>query len=354
MTGVAGLIPLAALDRAFIEEIRRNFGGTGLTPETRNMLILVLLCVVALLLLSHVINSWREHKARKELPAGWIVHRSEIVAVLTKAMLQRAKLEMRFLPTDESRRATSCNIVDLGPETLKLDLADDVSASHEWIDRGVELFFKIVEKKRVIFHTFSTSIVGVRKLPNEAIHLVVELPEKIELNQKRSFLRLEPPSQYLLGLAVWLSGADASGIKGSHTKKWGRPDLTFTPGDGANVVHVLNLSAGGMRLAIRNKALRDKGLAVEVSHRVYALLDLYDPDLNEKRRLWLYCRVKSRYEDFQTRDVELGLKFLVLGRQRQSDPYMLEWFKLDHNGVEWLGEWVMKRHLEIYREKGIV
>jgi hypothetical protein len=129
------------------------------------------------------------------------------------------------------------------------------------------------------------------------------------------------------------------------------PDITT-----ALPVALLNLSGGGMRLLVPRATARSatvRGMNLDVGGRFAALLELYDPQHDRSLGFWLHCRIQNRFVAFETRDVELGAQVLAWGQARPDAPHMADWKPLSDEGeAEPLGNWVIRRHLELYRESG--
>lgn len=121
-------------------------------------------------------------------------------------------------------------------------------------------------------------------------------------------------------------------------------------------VALLNLSGGGLRLLLPRatvRAVTGRGMNIDVGGRFTALLELYDPQHDRSLGFWLQCRIQNRFVAFEARDVELGAQVLAWGQARDAAPHMADWKPLSDEGeVEPLGNWVIRRHLELYRESG--
>ncbi len=348
------VLPTAAgFDRSFLDQVRGGFSSTGFSYEMFLYILVVIAGAIALYVLGKGLNLLINQFKTRDIPGNWIVNKQQIAEILTKAMDQRSKFEMKFMPADFSRRATMCSLLEISAQSLTLELDMNVSATKRWLNREVEFFFRVPTEKQggMAFYHFSSTVSGIKRASAGESLLLVAFPEKIELNQKRAFLRLEPPSQYFLGCAVW---RDQQVKEPSDVRRWGKPLLLHQPGKAGNPITVADISAGGLRLLVKRRAVRELGLEVTIANRFYVAVDLYDPAAGRKRRYWLQCRVQHLYEDYETKDVEYGLQFEAWGRPKKEDEtLLLEWKPVFPEGVEPLGSWVMQRHLELYRDKGI-
>ncbi len=346
------LIPMAAFDRGYLDKVKGGFNETGLTMEMLFYIVTVLVAVLALYLFGRGLNVMLSRCGTRGIPDNWIVKKPQIMELFHKALDSRSKFEMKFTPADFSRRATMCSLLEITSGSLVLELDMNVKATKRWLGRSVEIFFKLQgSKKNLHFYHFNSEVSGIKRTPQGESILLLAFPDKLELQQKRSFLRLEPPSQYFLGCAVWL----ASSVRNaSEVKSWPRPLLLNQPGKTGNKIMISDISAGGMRILIKRDVIRSLNLDITISNRLYAALDLYDPEIERKRRYWVLCNVQHLYEDYESKDTEYGLQFISWGRpKKEEDMVSLEWKLVENDGIEPLGSWVMKRHLEIYRDKGI-
>ncbi len=346
---------VASYDRSYLESVKKGFGSLGVDLDTLMYLGIVVLAAIALYLAGKAYNSLKSRLRRGDFPAYWIVRRPEIQCILQQALDQRSKFEIKFLPSDYARPIATCSLEKINQHALQFDIGPEVSVSKRWLNRTVEFYFRIQGGKRQhVYYRFTSPVVGVKRLGDRGSLFLVEPPPKIELQQKRAFLRLEPPSQYLLGCAVW---QESERQRPEQLKTWGRPILVYNPDELSNPINVEDISAGGMRLLVTRQIMKKLKLKFTMAQRLYVMLDLYDPDSSRKRRFWLQCRVQHVYEDFETRNAEYGLQFMAYGQLRKKDgepTQQVEWKQTGQEGIELLGSWVMKRHLELYRDKGIV
>lgn len=346
--------PLATgFDRNFLDQVRGGFSSTGISYDIVVYVLIVLFGAVALFFMGKGVNLLIARFRSRDIPSDWIVNKQQINEILNKALDLRSKFEMKFMPADFSRRATICSLLEVSAQSLSLELDMNVSATKRWLNRDVEFFFRVPGTKSggMTFYHFSSVVSGIKRASAGESILIVDFPDKIELNQKRSFLRLEPPSQYFLGCALW---REHQVKEPADVKQWGKPLLLHQPGKAGNPIMVADISAGGLRLLIKRKAIRELGQEVSIANRFFLAVDLYDPAVGRKRRYWLQCRVQHLYEDFETKDVEYGLQFEAWGRPKKEDEtLLLDWKTVLPDGVEPLGSWVMQRHLELYRDKGI-
>ena len=90
-----------------------------------------------------------------------------------------------------------------------------------------------------------------------------------------------------------------------------------------------------------------------MGERYLVLLKLLNPEDQTTDKLWCMSRVQNRFEDFETRTLELGLRFLAVGTPTDDEEPWMNWDKVGADGIQGLGNWIQRRHLELFRSKGI-
>ena len=344
-----------AVDRSFLGNVKDAFGGFGITPE---MILLILGTVVVLVVVAVtviVLNRFFIRRDTQEVPADWIVRKSEIVSTFNAVLAQRSKIEMSFYREGQKSKPTSCSLEEVKANSLMLGGSGFLRVDKDWIGRRVECFFKLVNPKdttQMRFHTFTSDILGIKKMSHGSIQLTLNLPEKIVLRQKRGHFRMEPPSQYLMGVAVWPESPDKPGKPESHLKKWGRPRLTHVAG-ARRTFRVVNFSAGGLRLEVPSALAKEIEMSFEIDEKYILLIDLYEPKDQKRIRFWLFAVVRNRYEEFESKKLETGLQFTAAGTRLKDSKDQIKWTEVADKGVVRLENWLVKRHLELFREKGI-
>ncbi|MCK9239073.1 hypothetical protein [Desulfocurvus sp.] len=345
----------ASLDRSFLGTVQDRFSGTGLTPELLRLLLLTVAAAAAVGALVYLLNLLIAARRRgAALPTGTVQDPAEIRRLLDMALTRRSRLDLSFSRTPNKDQGVSCSIEQLRDEHLVVEITARIDASQRWIGRTVHCYVRITagkERTGSRYYFFDAEIAGLSKQADGSLRLTLTLPTVMRLQQKRIHLRLDPPTEFMLGLALWPEPTETGGSTASNIRSWGRPALLFHPAR-RDLVRVVNVSAGGMRLDVTRKALRETGLEFEPGQRYILLTEIYDPDRKAKRRLWCLARVQNRFEDFETRNLEIGMSFVGQGLPAGQDKNALAWKPLGEDGIAFLGDWVVKRHLERYRKGG--
>ncbi len=336
--------------QSYLETVKGGFQGVGINQETLINAGAVIFAVFVLFFLGKGVNLLLAKIRPRDIPDNWIIGKKRILSLLQLAMDDRSKFELRFLPSSPSRKSTYCSLESIEKDNLALEVSSNIKATRHWISRNAEIYFKISQKDKAIFYRFEASILGIRNLSNGIIHVLISVPDLVELQQKRAFLRVKPPSEYLMGCAIW-QPKSLPNEKQTNVKTWGMPLLYYTPEKGSNPIVVENLSAGGIRLGFQREARAMLTEDLVIGAPFLLMVDIFDPEVQRKRRFWLHAKLKNLYEDFTSRNIELGLQFVRWGRPKNDGSSQLEWVEISSEGIELLASWVMRRHLEMFRSK---
>ncbi len=343
---ISALTPLAAS----IWEVKRFFLERNMDIASMKEAIIVLGAIVVLLCLLIAYFSFR-NRHRPYVPQDWIIEPKEIQAVIQNALDQRAKFELQFASHDGSRRpALRCSGVDIQNKLLVVEATGLTSLSDRWAGKTVDCFFMVLGRENNIFHAFTTTISSIQVVKNLCF-IRLHMPQRIESRQKRSYLRIIPPDEYLLGSAIWRGPDLPEETQRDSLAVWSKPSMVLLPGTRTDF-SVRDISSGGMRVHLPRQALAEEMPHISVSNQLMLMLDLWDPDKMQRLRFWLLCRVQSPVLDFETRGMDIGLQFLAWAKPQETDSgSSLVWLRLASSGeVEPLGNWIMRRHLEFFRE----
>lgn len=310
------------------------------------MLVIAVLAVAALVLAA---VAYRNAK-KKYIPHDWVVDPKEISSILETSIDQRSRYEIIFPVEGEDRRpsvVSSLHSQQAG--VLNFECHDIRNLSSSWLGRTSEIYFKIKVEGKFYFYSFNTVVDGIRKTRENSWMLSFRMPHNLEAKQKRNFLRIAPPSEYVLGIAVWPTDP-VTGALPTDIRLCGRPHLALVPGRVAQL-ELKDISAGGGRIIVQREDAQNSGLEFHIGDKLVLLLDLLEPEDSSRLRMLFHCRVQNPFIDFSSQNVELGFQFIKWGKIKEGTSTELEWFRLSKGGeVEPLGNWIMRRHLEDYRE----
>lgn len=297
-------------------------------------------------------------KARRirYFPHGSITDPKMIQRIIRQAFDQRRPFEVQVQTlTGHRRPILRCSPEVAGTNSMTVEINGLQSLSDKWLGRAVAVFFRIHFNGEYTYYTFASRIDGIH-LPQPGVcHITLPFPTSLENRQKRSFLRMAPPQEFLMGAALWHGDRVPSPERLTEIAQWPRPTILLIPGR-MTQFSILDLSAGGIRLAIPNKVIRAQDLRFTAADEFIVMLDLFDPDQSKRLRFWMQCRAQNIWIEHNSRDAQLGLQFQAWARPREGadmkdNGAKVEWLRLSHsNEVEPVGNWIMRRHLELFRE----
>ena len=338
----------------FFAQIGRNFSASSFRNQDALFAVYALSAIVVLLVVVIAFMWLRNRKNAKYVPHDWVLQPSHIASTLIAARDENEKFEVQFHSKGEKRRSTSCSLTTVSDTALTMQCSGLKNLKSSWIGKEIDCYFQVRKfGSSSSFFMFTTPIIGVRGCTDGTAVLTLQAPNKLEQRQKRASLRISPPNQYIMGLAVW-AVPDGLNPKGRlDIRQWGRPLLTFLPEKSFQLT-LDDISAGGIKIRVPREEVRNSHLEFKIGDQLFTLLDLWDPDTGQRVRYWILCRVQNPFVDFVSHDAELGLQFVRTAHANQTTPGELCWCADPAtNGIDSIGNWVMRRHLELYREKGI-
>ncbi|MDR1242109.1 MAG: hypothetical protein LBM00_04900 [Deltaproteobacteria bacterium] len=323
-------------------------------PQTSSETIMLWVTFAAtLILVFGIITLVRNMFLRKQvfIPAGWITSSRMVRNILNNAIIQRSTFEVQFTDkTQGNHPIVRCTPDNIDRERIALQVYGISAIAHGWIDREIACYFRINIKDQSVYYTFNSVITVVENKPRGMTVLWINSPERLQNRQKRSFLRLSPPTELILGSAIWHGLNLPPDSKLGDVSGWVKPNLAVLP-NRAPQFYIKDLSAGGMRLRMPNPVQPDQDEHYDnfsVSENIIVLLDLHDPDSDKKIRFWLKCRIQNVLTDYNKQNIELGTQITAWAVPKEGGA--LEWLRLSReNEVAPLGNWIVHRHMEQFR-----
>ncbi len=339
-----------------LAELRDGIFANNVPLNTKPLLIVAgALCLLIVILL--VVRGIRARCARN-YPTGSITSPGEIQSILRLAADQRRPFEVQVRTVQNgSRRPTlRCSPLHVGHSAITLELNGIKTLSSIWLDRAVNVYFRIgTGNNKFVYYTFTGSIHSVLNPSKDICQITLPVPTQLDNRQKRAFLRMQPPAEFLLGAALWHDHNIPGPENISDLALWPRPTLLFLPGR-LEQFKLLDLSAGGLRICIPHMITNRYHLEFSTMEDLIMMIDLLDPEIDKRLRFWMQCRIQNAWEEQPSHDIHTGMQFRAWARPRESQalsdpPSTLEWFRLSSSfEVESIGNWVMRRHLEMYRD----
>ncbi len=284
--------------------------------------------------------------------SGATVLPREISSILEQAMVLRSRIDMSFHPITTSRQTISCTLFELSETGITLEMPLGVTPSDSWMDKRMVCYFRIPRENRPpYFYTFISSVAGVWK-KGDISYVVLTIPSKVELGQKRKHLRLELPPRDIKDFRVWPAAEDGTFHFESDPGSWPKPLAVYTR-DEHEGLRVLDLSGGGIKLAFDPHVYDGLDDFVAKHPILFMRLELENVGEMTFTPYYLAARLRTKVQDPDHKAVMLGYEFVECCAEQGMET--IDWIKVDaERGIDELVTWVFKRHLELYREREIV
>lgn len=349
LAALCALFYPAAAQAASLALIQENL-SSSINPNDVTRIALIVAIIV---LLAALFALWRYYRdpSRNMTPLGWIDSPKQIQQILHNAVRYRSTFELQFPHRGVQRRPIlTCTPDNLAASGLILEAEGIKNIARNWTDRPVNCYFKVNIKGQHIYYAFSTRIRRVEIKPRGRCAMTLYMPERMENRQKRAFLRITPPKEYMLGAAMWMGRHMPALEDLPHMERWTKPALVLLPGKDKKQFEVSDISAGGARLTIPRQEMLLAELEIGIAENLVLILDLLNPDDRSRIRFWLHARVQNFAAQYDTHNIEAGVQFLAWASPKE-DQTELEWFKVNRSlEVDLLGNWIIRRHLELFRD----
>ncbi|SMP68381.1 c-di-GMP-binding flagellar brake protein YcgR, contains PilZNR and PilZ domains [Desulfonatronum zhilinae] len=324
----------------------QNWGFS--VSDAQKPLTITIALILFLALVSAAVTLYR--RARGSGTAGFSIHEpTKIQDILNEALQQRATHELRFQDESAQRTSFACSPTDIDPAVgITLEVSGFIKPQPSWVGRRVVCYFKIAGQRKEtkwLFFSFATTIIDIAS-PQAIQRIVLAIPDQLDRKQRRDHLRLDPPSEDIPELQIW-----PETLSNLHRPEDDPPLLEYLVTQQENPLRVLNISAGGLLLELRPPLPKALGADLEKGHRFYIRLVLRDPEQGSAQTYQLLTQVRNVFIDPTHGKRLIGLSFVAHLPVTEGSR---RWKSLDGKGVEEIEDWVFKRHLGLYREKGLV
>lgn len=342
------------LDRFFLQtsetllqQVSRSFGEVSHRPQETPILTTAIL--VAAAILCYLL--WKKIASGKgsRWGGGPAMQPEAVTAILQQALMHRSRMDMSFHSIDEVRKTVSCTLHDISDEEIVLEMPVGITPSEFWQDRVMDCFFRIPQPgKGPYFYRFSTSVL--RTFRDGGIgYLVLTMPRKVELGQKRRHLRLEVPPADIRDFRIW-APEDGTCPFDTEEEAWPAP-LAVYASDGAGM-RVMDISGGGIKLFFDPEQYQGLEEFVARNPVLFMRLELTPVAGTEYPPYYIAARLRTSVRDVNSGALLLGYEFVECHDRKATT---LDWIRIEpRQGVDDLVNWVFKRHLELYREGEIV
>jgi hypothetical protein len=337
-----------------LSDIQQSFYSRSFSMESVESWFAGLALVIVAISIYLAVKAFQTRRIRYS-PHGSITDAKVIHKVIRQAFDQRRSFEVQVRTLSGQRRPTlRCAPEYIGQNSFTVEISGLKSLSDKWLGREITVFFRVQREDDFTYYTFASRIDGIHHPQTGICHITVPLPTALENRQKRSFLRMPPPQEFLMGAALWHGDCLPPPQFFGDVTLWPRPKLLLIPERMAQF-GILDLSAGGMRLGVPSKIVRSMQLQFNSADQFIIMLDLFDPENSKRLRFWMQCRAQNVWVEHGTHDVHMGLQFQSWARPKEADSLEssggVEWLRLSSTQeVEPIGNWIMRRHLEMFRE----
>jgi len=284
--------------------------------------------------------------------SGSTVVPKDIATILEQAMVVRSRIDLSFHPITTSRQTISCTLFEMADTGITLEMPLGVNPSEAWIGKLMVCYFRIPrENKPPYFYTFLSPVVGVWK-KSDISYVILGIPPKVELGQKRRHLRLELPPRDIKDFRIWPATEDGSFHFETDPKNWPDPLAVYTR-DTPDGLKVLDLSGGGIKMSFDPHRYDGLDDFVAKNPVLFMRLELEQANDMEFPPYFMAARLRTKVQDSDQGVLMLGYEFVECCSSDGSET--IDWVKIDpERGIDELVTWVFKRHLELYREREIV
>ncbi len=341
-------IGVTSTAREFFRSISRNFVSWTIN-ETSLFILSILLFLISLSLVIYLIlNKIAQKKAKTDFFT--ISDPSTIMEILNQAMIDRSSFQLFLNP--ESAYSLKCSLEEVTSYDMVLELPSYIRAiKPQMVGRKVYVIFGIPYKKQMIFYYFTSKIISSFK-KDDYLFLRIEIPNSLELRQKRNFLRIETRPEDFIDLIVWKEKFLPTGELVKDLKNLGKPiykkktEHAFFP--------VLDISALGIRLKFDRVELNKRVGELNKGNGFIIFFKIKDERREKTYSFLVHGIIKNVYRDPVGKHIEYGIQFIEQGKVSEDSSSIIKWEKIDPKmGIRELSDWVMQKHLYYYR-KGII
>ncbi len=277
---------------------------------------------------------------------------STIYEILDTAWAQNSRMELHF---HSQGKHLPCLYRELSRDRILIEPPQHIKINKSWIGRNVVIFFCVkLEKEARIYYKFNSTITDFF-LQDENPVIQLSFPDKLDMEQKRKHLRLEIPSSYLKSLQVWPVFLQQDGSLPTKPAFLGEPLAAYDYSDPPKL-KLMDLSGGGIKIGVSRKIISPVEEFIKKNPGLILRLQLREkPDTDEgAKTFYLLARIKNHFDDGYGYYL-LGMEYEQYGRLDPETSEFLEWVKVDpEQGIEELVSWVIQKHLQFFREKGLV
>lgn len=339
------------LSKLFEDSVKGNVSSLSL------LVVGLFFGVVVVLILLSLFVTRKPVKRLLDVPSTWITDQNRVLELLDSAVVQRCKIRVSFHRDMGVGRSTDGTLLSSDRGGLTLEIPSLKSINQKWIGRSLDLSFRMKLPDQPQLQSnfgFLAEITGFEQPQEEITIIKLSQPSRLEFNQNRQHLRVDPPEKYVRSVQVWTEESlKRRGAKVQDPETWGQPEFSTTAG-GKRDLTLENISGGGMRLRIEPSALATTRAKLDQHVNLVCALTLGGVESPDMTTYYLVCQVLKCFDDCQSRQrLSLGLVFTATGVIQPPPLTGLRWRSVVRDyGVYELDNWVYELHLELYRSRG--
>ncbi len=307
--------------------------------------------VVVCIMLAKFVYKYRMSKA-VYVPAGNVTEADRVRHIVDLCILRRSKFEFKIIGRNTGGQIVSGMPVELKPNGVVMTMSILFAANQaKLVGEKIHCYFKIPIEGKDAFYNFLSEITAARQGQQGFLELTISMPDALVAGQKRHFLRITPPDDFVLEMSIWPEYESNSTQWQTMIEEFPEP-LLHVLDSGDKTIDLKDISAGGARFNLFKKDVVDPRLTIAKGGRLMLKINLWDPVEQREVPLWLICRIQKYLDPAGSPTVELGVQFVAWAQPNKQAPAELQWFTLDSDDDEVppLGNWVAKRYLEHYRK----
>lgn len=273
---------------------------------------------------------------------------AETGELLEQAIAERAKMIVVPALLSRSPKSVAGTIVSFTKKNTNLELTSLGGLTMaNWLRNEVTSYFQLNDKAKAceFFYNFTSPVLSLTKQPG-GYACVLRTPEALSLGQRRSSMRIFPKPEYILGFSLWPQGQFMVRCPETDKVRLNPPMITNDHLQ-QKQIQLLDISAGGMKVKIRNSGLKKVIADWENMPGVVIWLVLHDPGKGCNLTLWLKGRVCFTLVDHASKDIVSGLELTSEGIKEKGGK--LSWRTVERYMVKDLAAWTYERYLETTR-----
>ncbi len=336
----------------FWPQIGSSFQNVVLRTEGFILLIIIVLAIVLISVLYFIKTRMDSQKETDAHGFFKVQSRAEIKDIFEDALKLNSRFDLRL---HGHGREILCAFREFDGVVLSLEPPLNVNIPKKIAGRDVDVFFKIQpQNEKPSFYKFATTVNDVL-IKDDYQVLTLDVPQMLELEQKRQHLRLEVPSGYIERLEVRKVSHDRYGNYHKIISSFG--DILWEHGGQADFpqLAVMDISGGGIRLKVPVKTYTVDKDFLKSNPMLLISMELLSEksDLQSAELFHLIGRIKKEYFDGFGNHI-LGLQYEYKALIDKKNKKIKGWEAVDPDeGVEEVSTWVVKMHLKLFREKGL-